>query len=194
MRTEIGLSITIFLGLLIKYLHWPGGGVVIVFAFSLLAMLYFPGGFYFFSDKKIKNSNLALSIISGMFLSITLVGILFKIQYWPGANVNLKVGCITAPILLAVIIFMKSKAAENLNTYYKNMMTRTGVLSILGLLFFFTSTETLVHIQYGEDPEVARLKTLIYTTENREQYKQELDEYITIRDSLATQKWINENK
>jgi len=144
----------------------------------VIATLYFPGAFYFFCDKVIKRQNLALSIISGFFLSLIPIGILFKIQYWPGGQLYLLIGTITAPVIMAIVLFLKSKAAEDLSIYYKNMFSRTIVLSVLTVLFYLTPTSTLLKIQYRSDPELARLKILYYENPGNEEYRKQHDEYL----------------
>jgi len=184
MRTEKALTIVFLIGLSFKLLHWPGAGPLIVISLSTIAMLYFPAAFYFFCDKVIKRQNLALSIVSGLFLSLIPVGILFKIMYWPGGQVYLLIGIVTAPIILAIIFFLKSKTVDDLKTYYRNMFLRTSILTALTIIFYLTSTSTLLKVQYWDDPELARLKTLHYTNPDNEEYKKQHDEYLSKRDSL----------
>ena len=195
MKTEKGLFISFIIGLLFRYiLHLPGASLLIVISLSLLATLYFPAAFYFFCDKKIKKQNLPLSIISGLFLSIISIGILFKIQYWPGANFHLLIGTVTAPIILGVTYFLKKKASDELKTYFKNMTVRLVTLSILTILLYLTPTENLLKIQYREDPELVRLKTLLYANPYNEEYIKEHDEYIMKRDSLYFSEILNQEE
>lgn len=184
MRTEKTLTIIFLVGLIFKLLHWPEAGIILVISLSTIAMLYFPGAFYFFCDKVIKRQNLALSIVSGLFLSLIPLGILFKIMYWPGGHLYLLIGTVTAPIILIVVYFLKSKTTDDLATYYKNMFVRTTVLTVLTISFYLIPTATLLKIQYWDDQELARLKTLHYTNPDNEEYKRLHDEYLQKRDSL----------
>ena len=187
MRTEKGLAITFLIGILFKLMHWPGASLILVLSLSTLAIIYFPGAFYFFCDKVIKKSNLALSIISGLLLSIIPIGILFKLQYWPGAGLYLLIGSVAAPIILILTLVLKSKAADELKTYYKNMTLRAVVLAAFSLILYLTPTATLVHLQYREDPEMARLKAQFYTHPENEEYRKQHDEYLMKRDSIYFQ-------
>jgi len=184
MKTEKTLSIIFLVGLIFKLLHWPGAGEILVISLSTIVMLYFPAAFYFFCDKVIKRQNLALSIVSGLFLSLIPLGILFKIMYWPGGQLYLLIGTVSAPIILTVIYFLKSKTTENLATYYNNMFSRTIVLTVLTITFYLIPTATLLNIQYWDDQELARLKTLHYTHPDNEEYKKQHDEYLLKRDSI----------
>lgn len=185
MRTEKTFAIIFIVGLIFKLLHWPGAGIILVISLSTTSMLYFPAAFYFFCDKIIKRQNLALSIVSGIFLSLIPLGILFKIMYWPGGQLYLLIGTVTAPIILTIIYFLKSRTTEDLATYYKSMFARTIILTILTIIFYFIPTATLLKIQYWDDQELARLKTLHYTYPDNEEYKKQHDEYLLKRDSLG---------
>lgn len=178
MRTEKTLAVIFLIGLVLKLFHVPGEGILAVLVLSIIAMLYFPGAFYFFSDKDINRQNLPLSIVSGLFLALIPIGILFKTMYWPGGQTYLLVGSIAAPIILAIVIFLKSRAPEELKTYYKNMVQRTSVLAVLSLVFYLIPTDTLIKIHYWDDPEMARLKTLYYTNPGNEEYKRQHDAYV----------------
>lgn len=179
MKTEKIFASIFLAGVLFKFMHWPGGGVLIVLTLSFLAILYMLGAFYFFSDKTIKQQNLPLSIVSGIFLSFSVLGVMFKLQYWPGSQAILFLASISALVLLIVTFRLKSKAPEELMGYYKNMMQRTTVLTILAVMLSFTPVATLLKIQYWNNPEIARLKTLYYSNPGNEEYKKQHDEYMS---------------
>ena len=103
-----------------------------------------------------------------------------------------KIGAVVAPIILAVSLFLRSKAADDLKTYYKNMVLRVTVLTVLSLSLYLIPTETLLKVQYRNDPEMARLKTLHYADPNNEEYKQQLDAYMMKQDSLHLEKVADE--
>jgi hypothetical protein len=166
------------------WLHWPGTNFVLILSLSTLAIIYWPGAFYFFCDKVIKQQNTILSIVSGAALSIIPMGILFKMMHWPGANFMLLIGLTISPFVFAVIYIYKSKADESLQVYYKNMLLRSGVLGVLAAAFFFTSTPMLLRVQYRGDPEMARLKILHYTHPDNDDYRKQHDEYVARIDSV----------
>jgi Na+(H+)/acetate symporter ActP len=167
MKTEIGLTGVFLTGLILKFVQIPGGEFLLIISLGVLAMIYFPAAFYFFCDKKIKQQNLAFTIISGLFLSVIPIGVLFKLQYWQGASLYLLIGIIITPILLFVSYLLLVKSEENLKNYYKNMIVRTSILGFISLLLFSIPTETLLKFQYWNDPEVARLKSQQYSNPTR---------------------------
>jgi len=136
MKTEKALYIILVIGILFKLLNWSGYSMLILVSLICVSIVYFPGSFYFFCDKTIKKQNLFLSIVSGLFLSLIPVGILFKLLHWTGGEIYLMTGAITSPIILAIVYFLKSKASLELKTYYDNMFLRTIVLSAISILFY----------------------------------------------------------
>ncbi len=164
-------------GFILKLLDVPGGGVLTVLSLSTLAILYFPLSFYFFSDKNVKTQNQPLSIISGFFLSLVPIGIMFKLQYWPGYEANLIVAFISATILTGVGYFLKQKAPEELKTYYKQFLSRVIILAFLSGAFFLTPMRTLIKIQSWRDPEFSRLSLQAFDNPQNEEYRKELNDY-----------------
>lgn len=74
------------------------------------------------------------------------------------------------------------------------MTYRTATLTVLTLLLYLTPTATLLNIQYRNDPEMARLKTLHYTEPYNEEYKRQHDEYMMKQDSQYLQEIPDEEK
>jgi len=186
MKTEKVFAGIFLVGLLFKLMYWPFSGVLLVISLGTLAMIYFGGGFYFFSDKKISRQNFPLSIISGVFLAFVVLGILFKLMYWPFSHIYLLVGTYTTPVLLIITYLLKSKATEELKVYYKNIFLRISVWALLCVTFFLTPTSVLLKIQHRNDPELARLKTQLFSDNTNIEYKKQLDDYIRKQDSLKT--------
>ncbi len=183
-KIEKGLIGLVLFGILLKLMSWPFAGEVLVLSLSSLSMIYFYGGFYFFRDKKNKKSNRTLSIVSGVVLSVITIGFMFKVQYWVFASELLSVGFAAALVLLVVTFLFKMNAQEELISYYKNMIIRTAIATTISGLFYFTSTATLVHIQYRNNPEEARVKALFYTDPSNNDYRRQYDAYMLSVDSL----------
>lgn len=201
MKTEKIIAIIFVLAVILKFQHMPGSGVLLVTSLSILAMMYFPAGLYFLSDnpKKIsmvksdetldghltsaipekgKTQNMAWSVVAGFLLSIVPIAIMFKLQYWPGSQVLLLVSVFTAPIIAAVSYYLMNKGDSSLRRYYKNMVLRAGVLSFCAILLFMTPASTMLSIQYGDDPEMVRVKTQYYSDPQNEEYRAEHDAYM----------------
>ena len=179
MRSEKILSAVFLLGLVLKLLNIPAAGMLLMLSLMGIGILYFPAAYYFFSDKVIKRQNIPLTIVSGLFFSLIPIGILFKLLYWPGGGkMYLIIGSVTAPIIFIISYISRTKAVEDLKIYYKNMLFRTGVLTILAALFLLTPTGKILKIQYRNDPELARLKTQYFDNPDNKEYKKQYDAYM----------------
>ena len=77
------------LGITFKFMHWPGAGVMIVLGLTSFALFFMP----MLLRKKLKGESserkTAMNTLGASGLTLFALGILFKIQYWPGADVML---------------------------------------------------------------------------------------------------------
>jgi NADH:ubiquinone oxidoreductase subunit 6 (subunit J) len=119
-----------------------------------------------------------LSIVTGIFLSYCLMGILFKFQFYNGGQFIISVGAITSIIILGVICYMGGKAAEELKTYYKNMVLRTSIICILSIILYFTPTHSLYKIFHRDNPERVRLYMQTYDNPDNKDYQKQYDNYL----------------
>lgn len=177
MRTEISLTIAFIIGLIIKLMHWPGGAFIMVISLCSLMLVYLCG-FYFFRERKTKKHVLGLSIVSGVLFSIIPIGVLFKFQHWPGAGFNLLLGTTGALIMTVVMIIMSQKAEPELAPYFRKMIRRGAILTVLSASLYLLPAATLIKIQYRDDPEMVRLKTLYYAHPENAEYKLQHDAYM----------------
>ena len=123
-KAVIGIALV---GTFFKLQHWPGASILLVIGLSSLAMLYFPLGFYFLTDKSEKIA----AVVSGLFLSLVPLGIMFKVQHWPGASAMLTAAMITAPLVYLALFFMRKKAQPDSLPFYNSMLLRTTFLIII---------------------------------------------------------------
>jgi hypothetical protein len=91
----------ITLGILFKFMHWPGAGVILVFGISLFSLIFLP--LLFTTKLKEKKSLQDKSILgAGSIIAILIsMAILFKIMHWPGANM---MGVVSLLIMLIIYI------------------------------------------------------------------------------------------
>jgi hypothetical protein len=157
MKTEKALLIVFIISLIFKLMHWPGGGPLMVLSLTFLALCYFPFGFYFFSDKTFKNQKIGVSILFGWLLSVAIIGIEFKLMFWPGSKVMLLVGCMSAAILLLAGFSLFKKSNEDLKNYYKNLLTRTVVIFVFATICLILPNSVLINHYYSNEPELREL-------------------------------------
>ena len=163
-RFERLFGILFVVALVFKFFHWPGGGILATVSLTSLACLYYLFGFAIFNNielndifnRKSYEGISALRIIGsigvGWGLSTICMGILFKIQHWPGANIMLLSGFITIIVvfIIALVKFFLSKS-----DFYKTVLLRIAIIGGFGLIFFFTTDLglTVAKIQYRNHPD-----------------------------------------
>lgn len=74
------------LGILFKFMHWPGAGVLIVLGISISSLIFLPLLFTLkLKEQQDPKDKIALGLVtlSGILLCLS---VLFKVMHWPGAN------------------------------------------------------------------------------------------------------------
>ena len=170
------------------FAHFPGAGILLILSLGTLAIVYFPAAVYFFADKEIKRQNYALSVVSGLFLSIVPLGVLFKVMYWEGASSYFLVALGSTNLLLVIVYVMRAKAEENLEPYFRNMLLRTLFWCALSYVFYFTPTASLIQLQHSDDPKLARLKIQHIAHPENEEYDLAYTHYMLQKDSILIEK------
>ena len=136
--------------------------ILFVLAMEVLTIMYFTFGFAIFNGirlrhifkKKVYEGTNTKRIIGGLAtgicLSNLLTGVLFKLQYWPGANRMILLGLIPTIIVLVVIIF---KLYRNKDSYYPNIQLRIAIIGTVAIILFLLPTLEIVKLQYRNKPE-----------------------------------------
>lgn len=134
----------ILISLILKFFLIAGGSLIFTLSITILACLYFPLGIAFFNEIKLKDisfSNVIKinpilrifeSIFVGLGLGIICIGILFKLQDWPGSQLDIAFGLIVILIffLYSVIKYLK-KEMPFINEFLK------GYSSLAVLVYLF---------------------------------------------------------
>ena len=177
MKTEKALSIVFIISLIFKLMHWPGAGVLMVLSLLGLALCYFLLGFYFLSDKNFKTQNIGISIVFGWLLSVCIIGILFKLMFWPGSGMMLLIGSLTAAILLVVSFMLFQNSTPELKNYHKNLLTRTLVLFVVSFVCLVLPNSVLINHYYSNEPELKELYLKQQENPEDETIQKEIEEY-----------------
>jgi hypothetical protein len=158
MKTEKVLSIIFLISLVFKVAGWPGGGALMVLSLTILTLCYFPFGFYFLNDKPVFKQKLSTSIIYGWLLPVAILGVEFKLMYWPGYGPMLIIGIMTSAILLVVAYMMHKKATTEENKlYHKNLLLRTLILFFCAFVCFLIPEKTIIDISFQYDEKLKEL-------------------------------------
>lgn len=151
------LAIAFVLGIILKFSLVGIGDEIALFSMLILACIYYPLGFLFFNQIRLRNvfkkkayenittGNIVVGVLVGIALSIICIGILFKLLILPGAGEMLMIGVVSTVFLSVVVATIKS-----LNT--KFILIRMLSLALLGGGLFFTSELSMVKLQYRNHP------------------------------------------
>lgn len=158
MRTvERILFALILVSLLLKLLHIPLASFLLILASSTLAICYWIS-FLWFGTPTRKDQQTVLSVLAGLSFSIALIGLLFKLQYWPigVTNIYLIIGAVSS-IAVLVALFAKRSDSPELAAYHRSMIRRTLVIGVPTVLFYFTPSKDMARFQYRDDPVYAEM-------------------------------------
>ncbi|MFK7755413.1 MAG: hypothetical protein AB8B53_00625 [Flavobacteriales bacterium] len=171
---EKTLIVLLLIGALFKLMHWPGAGPLFVIGLTFLSMTYFIFSFFLFhgigfrqifkkeSYSAIGHKTAIFSILAGLFcLSTLLVGIMFRIQFWPGANVMLT-AALPPTLILIIIAVVKRK-----NSVAKSYLYRALPFGVIGaVLLTFSGREVSHLLRPGYDEVYAAEQSLTEGTED----------------------------
>ena len=153
------LLIPIFIGILFKLRHYPGSGVLLILGLGFLAAFYQFFSFLILngisgrkifkaeSYKETSAFRLIGSICAGFVFSTALLGILFKIQLYPGASVMVYSSVIGLSIMGATLIFFSLKGRNN---FINDNYLRIAPIVFLTFFFYSITNVDIVEFYYGD--------------------------------------------
>jgi len=150
-KLEIILWSTAASGLLLKVLHLPFAGLLIVLSLSLLMLLYFLLSWMLFPQPNKKDQILGLSIFCGIAFTIQLEAILFKVQIWPMAGFFSILGLLLTGVVLILAMAMRGGRPQ-LATYFNGLFRRAIPLFVLGLLLYPVDEIDILRFHYRDEP------------------------------------------
>jgi hypothetical protein len=141
MKTTLKVSgvvstVLLTFGSLFKTMHWPGASVLLLLGFFALCFFFLPSANYVMHREK-KDRGMAFLFISAFLGSFGfLLGLLFKIMHWPGANILLLAGLATLILLFFPTLWVKvgKKAPTNKLKAVYTIGIASGMIYLFGLL------------------------------------------------------------
>jgi len=125
-------AIVLSLGIVFKFMQWPGAGVLIVCGIALFSLLFLPLLFTLKVREKQEAQEkfiLTFGVLSGILFCLST---LFKIMHWPGANImGLSAIGIMLLVFLPVYFFTGIRKAE---TKVNSIVTSILIVAGSGLL------------------------------------------------------------
>ncbi len=131
------LSITLF-GTIFKVMHFPGATILMTVGLGVLALLFLPITYYKLLNST--NDKLLKFVFHTGFIafSVGFIGMLFKINHWPGANWFLIVS-----LPLPFILFLPSYIIYHSKRKLKNNLNYFGIILFMIYLGVFSSLLSL---------------------------------------------------
>ena len=87
--SHLFVGATLIVGLLFKFMHWPYAGGLLIVSLGVIAVLLFE-----YAIRNRKSKLLSRNIIYPLLGVVYVLGMLFKVMHWPGADTMLVVSII----------------------------------------------------------------------------------------------------
>jgi hypothetical protein len=161
-KLELILAIITLIAIAMKLSLMFGGSSLASITMILLSLIYFPFGFAFLNQipmrkifiknayKAMTSMRIIYAIGVGLSFSAICLGILFKLNSWPGSNQNLIVGLVLLVIILVISLFRNIKFGYENNSF---IFRRIGIISILGIIFLILPNLPIERIRFGNHPD-----------------------------------------
>lgn len=181
-KIELTLCALSLVAITLNLLNSNGSGILTVLSLSSLACFYLYAGIPLFNsvtfkqiikkEAKIPSKRIIGSMGAGLSICVILIGILFKIQLWPGAMINLYVGTFVA-IAVGLIAFYKN--TKKPQEFYSNLIKRLRVFVVIGVLFALIPSYSWLEIKYRNHPGYLIALKKVMNDQGNEQLQNELE-------------------
>jgi len=134
------VAISLFmLGVLFRFMHWPGAALMLAFSMLVFNFGYFP--LQLIRDFRKAGSLLERSYVVFRFLTlfIALFAFVFKILHWPGAGILLFMSTYLIPLLIIFYFIMRIRGKGQIPFQWNDL-----ILAILAYLIHIYVTRSMV--------------------------------------------------
>lgn len=144
MKTTMKLTgvfsvVLLIVGTLFKINHWPMAGLLLTLGFFILCVFFLPSAYYIMHKEGKDKRLIALYVSAFIGSAGFFLGILYKIQHWPGANIMLTGGTGVLCLLFFPLLlrYLNRKASTTGERTVNILGILTGILFLVGFLFKF---------------------------------------------------------
>ena len=160
-NTEKITTVLFFLALLFKILNIPGADILLILSIVILSLIYYPFGFAFFNQIKLRRifnkasydgistKKIIGAVFFGIILSTICIGILFKILMFPGGTIILTIGTISA---IAILTFSIIRYVSSKHSFHLFFIKRAIIITVIGIIVYLTPHITLIKWQFKDHP------------------------------------------
>jgi hypothetical protein len=128
-----GIAGTILLGFaaLLKIMHWPGAGILLVTGTVTLAFIFIPSALGVLWKETHSTKRLFLYISAFLAGMLFIMGTLFKIQHWPYSG-----SILTLAALIAILFFIPALTVNRFSDPENKSKRGIYLLGSIGLILF----------------------------------------------------------
>ena len=130
---------TVLLGFaaLFKIMHLPGAGIILIIGAMTLAFIFMPSALTVLWKETHSGKRLFLYISAFLASMLFIVGVVFKIQHWPGSGIALSLAMASGTLLfLPALLAAKLKDQDNRSKRIVYILGTLGMAAYMaGLLF-----------------------------------------------------------
>jgi len=184
-KTEYILLGFALVSIVINFMLIPGGGILILLSLGTLSMFYMFFSFLLFSELSLRGlsdkasmGKLSIgktigSVLSGIVLSFSVIGLLFYIQRYPGATIFLYMGWagLFIAVSVAAIKYTQTKA-----TFYKRFLLRAISFFLIVFLIILLPKGTIFKIMYRNHPDYVRAHEELMEDPNNKELQEKAGE------------------
>jgi hypothetical protein len=135
-RTELTLAAVFCLAIALWFGGFYYSAEMAAGTLLLLALVYFPFGFYFLAVRG--RQNLVFSIVTGVVLFMAPVCLVLALFNFAQARVQTGAGICVLPVFLFITYLAQQKAPQELRPYYHAQLLRTGAWLLISIVLFLS--------------------------------------------------------
>ena len=128
----------------------PTGTILLIIGTASLVIGYLINGLITFKNQEYSNELKYLKIFSSFYLVLTLIGLIFRHQWWefPYWLIIFRIvwPILTIGLLIRLFVYLKGQTKTENKIFKKNILFPLTIIIILAIPTFFTSTKTFCKI------------------------------------------------
>ena len=139
LRSGMFSAITFIIGSILRVMHWPGAGFLLVLAIFVASFIFLPL-FFLIKMKEVKATKEKFIIGFGVVFGILFcISTMFKIMHWPGADMLWFTGLSVLFFMFLPLFFFSG--IRNPETKLNTILSTIMVVVTGGLLFTLSNTQ-----------------------------------------------------
>ncbi len=165
-KLEKILALAVLVAAVYRYFYGVGSDVILMFVMNVSAIFYFFFSFALFNNiksneilklaayKNISRKKILLSVFVGIAISLSITGLYFRIQDFPGAILILYFSLLITVILSVLTLYKNYKTEGN---FYYSLFIRLGIVALLLISILKIPDDKFLAWQYPDNPEYVNI-------------------------------------